>query len=233
MRSHVLFALFLCLVFSAGAQQTQVTDHFDAIKVFGPFDVEIIPAEKPRVEIRYDGYDRNDLVAEVHAGQLELRLRNRTYLNNWDNDWDHNLRTISVKVFQNNLTEIEAEAGARVRSRETLHYSYLELSSSMGAEIELEISAEKVKASSSMGGEIRLAGTTGVLDATASMGAELDASFLKSKTVSARSSMGARVRVQASEEIEANAMFGGQINYSGPATTRHTNTTFGGSVYSD
>lgn len=231
MTKHYLFLLAVLVSFATSAQKRTV-DSFTMLDVFGPFDIELIKADAPAIEITYNGIDEADVVQEVHRDVLKLKLKNRHYMQEWSSS--HNTyrksRYLKVKVYYTDIDEIELEAGARVISQESLKSKNLVISSSMGAEIDLDIIAKNVLLRSSMGAVVDLSGRVENLEVRASMGSELHLSHLESKIGYIKATMGSTVTVNVTEELEASAGFGAVINYTGGASVRHTNSSMGAEI---
>jgi hypothetical protein len=63
-----------------------------------------------------------------------------------------------VTIYYTNLEAIEARAGARIRSSETIVSKEIFLVSKMGADMRLDINTQKLELDSSMGSEVNLTG---------------------------------------------------------------------------
>jgi len=223
--------VFLAFVISNGfAQKTTLPiPSFTDIDVFGPFDVKLIKSDTERAEIDFNGIDKEDIVYEFKNGTLRLKLKNSHYMNEWKNE-RRNSKYILVNVYYKDIDIIEASAGAIVTSKEVVKSKYLDVECSMGAEVTLEILAKKINAIANMGGVLEMSGRTEHLDVKANMGGVLKAAHLESKTVYVKANMGAEVMVNATEEIDASAGFGANVDYIGGPNVRNTSKNFGGEV---
>lgn len=227
--------LLTFLVFAAltGFSQkvTLQLSSFNKLDAFGPFDVKLVKSETERAEINFNGIEKEDIVYEAQKGTLRLKFKNRHYMDEWENDRRRS-RYVLVTVYYKDIDVIEAGAGAVVTSQETLKSKYLSIECSMGAEVTLDIFAQKIEATSNMGGILEMSGQTELLDVKANMGGVLKASHLESKTVYVKANMGAVVTVHATEELEASAGFGAIVDYVGGPAVRNTSNNFGGEVNS-
>ncbi len=205
---------------------------FTKIDIFGPFEVELIKADKNEVVMDYRGFDRDNIISEVSRGELKLKLRNKHYMNEWTSEYPKS-KYVRVKIYYTDLQEIKAQAGAEVYTSGTLKSKNLVLHSGMGATMRMDILSKNLAAKVTMGGEMDLDGRSETLDVKASMGGILKASQLECKMVYVSASMGAEVDVRATQEIEISAGFGATVNYSGTPSVRHTNTNFGAEVRSN
>jgi hypothetical protein len=229
MKRILAFFLITASLSVFAQKSAETVEAFTRIDVFGPFEVELIKADKDAVELDYRGFDRDNIVREVSRGQLRLKLRNKHYFNEWTSDYPRS-RYMRVKVYYTDLQEVKAQAGAIVTTYEVLKSKNLAIHGGMGAELRMDILSKNLFTKVTMGAIIELEGRTDNLDVKASMGGVLKASQLYSKNVLVDASMGAEVDVRAIEEIEVNAGFGASVDYTGGPNVRHTNKNFGGEV---
>lgn len=230
---YLITFLILVVSFSAHAQKAvESVDSFTKIDVFGPFEVELIKADRELLELDYRGIEPENIVAEVSRGELKLKLRNKHYMNDWKSDDYPRSKYVRVRVYYSELNEIHAQAGAEVFSKSTIKSRNLALECSMGAEMDLDIIAKNLYAKANMGAVVKLTGQAETFEAKANMGGVLKASQLLSKVVYVNANMGAEVKVNVLEEIKISAGFGATVDYTGSPNVRHTNKNFGAEVRS-
>lgn len=227
---HLLSLIIVLGSLASTAQQTTETfGSFTKINVFGPFEVELVKSEKDGVEMDFMGFDRENIIREVSKGELTLKLRNKHYMNEWTSDYPR-AKYVKVKIYYTELHEIRAQAGAVVFTEGELKSKNLALHCGMGAEMRMEVISKNLFTKVTMGAVVDLEGQTEILDTKVTMGGVLKASSLKSKTVYVNATMGSEVYVYATDQIEVNAGFGAEVNYTGGANVRHTTKNFGADV---
>jgi hypothetical protein len=224
-------ALLLVLNLTWAQKQTLPFSNFTGVDVFGPFDVELIKSDTESVEIDYRGISQQDVITEINHGVVKLKLKNRHFFDDWNENQYHKSKYMIVKIRYKELDRIEAQAGAVISSKQYLKSKYLTLETSMGAEVDLEIYSKKLEVNATMGAVTELRGQVEYLDVKANMGGVLKASQLESKIVYAKAGMGAEVLVNATEEIEASSSFGASIEYVGGPNVRHSSKSMGGEVH--
>jgi hypothetical protein len=225
---HAFIVFLYLLTFGSWAQKS--ADPFTKIDVFGPFEVELVKAESYAIDVDYRGVEQDDVVLNIHKGELTLKLRNKHYMDEWrSNDYPRS-RYIRVKVYYTQLNELHAQAGAEVFSDGTVKSKNLALEASMGAEMRLPVVAKNLYTRLNMGAVVELRGQTENHEVKANMGAVLKASRLESKITYVNASMGAVVHVNAMDEIEVNSGFGASVNYAGSPNVRNMSRSFGGEV---
>lgn len=230
MKKLLLSFLLIGIPLLTFAQKTTLeVSSFNKIDVFGPFDIKLIKSENDRVEIDFNGVEKEDVISEIQRGTLRLKLKNHHYMDEWK-DNKRQSRYVLVNVYYQDIDIIEAAAGALVTSKEVLKSKYLSIDCTMGAEIKLDVTAKRIEAISNMGGWLELSGQTEHMEVRANMGGVLKAARLESKTVYVKANMGADVTVNATEELDASAGFGASVDYVGGPSVRHTSRNFGGEV---
>jgi hypothetical protein len=203
---------------------------FSGIDVFGPFDILLIKSDSSRVEIDFNGADKDNLVTEIEQGVVKMKLKSKHYWNEWNNHEYKKDTYVLVKVYYSDIDEIIAQAGAIVKTRERLKSKYLSLESTMGAEVTLDLLCKEMQVKSSMGGILRLTGQSEMMDAKVTMGGVLRASALESKTVFVKASMGGEVTVNAIDELDVSSSLGASVNYIGAAARVNTTKNMGGEI---
>jgi len=228
---RIFLIVFLAFIISNGfAQKTTLPiPAFTEIDIFGPFDVKLIKSDIERAEINFNGIDKEDIIYEYKNGTLRFKMRNSHYMDEWKNESRHS-KYVLVNVYYKDIDIIEASAGALVTSKELVKSKYLDVECTMGAEVTLEIFAKKINATSNMGGVLEMSGQTEHLEVKANMGGVLRAAHLESKTVYVKANMGADVIVNATQELDASAGFGANVDYVGGPSVRNTSKNFGGEV---
>ena len=217
------------IAFSAMAQNQELRS-FNAVDVFGPFQIELIQSDKESIEMESVNINREDIVMEVKRGELRLKLKSRHYWSDWDSHKHRKPQFIKTRIYYKNLVELKASAGANITFRETVRTSKFLVSGSMGAEIFLPIEANVVFAKSNMGATVNLKGKAGYLEVLGKMGGSVKASKLESKSAYVSASMGSDISIYASEEVDIAANFGASVSYSGDPTVRHTNKKMGADI---
>lgn len=232
MRTIYFTLCSLIVVFTATAQKKQNLESFTTLDTFGPFEIELIKAESPSIVVDYRGVEEEDVLIDVHRDVLRLKLKNKHYIEEWKSSSHEGRRSqyIRVTLYYKELDVLEAEAGARIFSKETLRSRNLAIHASMGAEIELDIYSKNLYSKSSMGALLTLSGKVEKMELRGSMGSVVKATKLESKVAYVKSSMGSEFDIYVTDELEASASFGGTIDFTGGTSVRNTNSSMGGEI---
>lgn len=225
---HVIVMLIVWWPVVTMAQtEAKNLERFNAIEVFGPFDVELIQADIDRIVLDYNGVSADNVVAEVSRNTLKIKVRSRHYLNGVTDQakWD---RQVRVKIYYTSLQALKAQAGALVTAFGHLESDNFTVESTMGAEVFLDVQAENLNVNSSMGGVVRLGGRADNTEIRATMGGVVKGRPLQSKTASVKASMGAEVSLFVLYEVDISASLGAVVTFSGNPSVRYLTTNFGG-----
>ncbi|MEM7571359.1 MAG: head GIN domain-containing protein [Bacteroidota bacterium] len=216
---------FLCLICtSAGlsAQLDQPLRDFEALSVMGLFEVELFPADEPRMEIYSDEIDPERVKIVQRGGQLKISL-----LKSLIEDEE-----IEIKLYYvpGQLREIYASAGADIRCDGLLQTDFLRVRAGSGSQVYLEVELDELDATAAEGGHLGLRGSSAQVDCNANTGGIIDAHRLEAAYVVSRAGTGGEVSIQVNDSLDAKASTGGVIRYRGEAKERNVRTILGGEV---
>lgn len=229
MKNYLILFCTLCLSFNINAQknETRQLDDFSEIKVSSGISLELIKG-RPSAEIEIHKGELDDLVTEVKGDVLHIKFEKKGVFN-----WNSGNRKAHIKVSGSlNYSSINASAGAYVGSEEIIRSEKINVNSSSGGKIELEIDCSDAICDASSGGHLRVGGIADSLKADASSGGHFSGKKLKSKNVDVDASSGGSATVWATEFIKANASSGGSVKYKGNPKSKDVKTGkySGGSV---
>ena len=230
MKSHSFsFLLSLFILFQAGCihaqnrEERKVNAGFTGIEVSSGIDLILKQGENTKVIVEASSDYIDDVKTEVSNGVLKVDMS--TGIFNWFES-----RSAKVYVTMPEIEKLSASGGADLKSKGWISSENLEVSSSGGADVKIEVKATRVVLKSSGGSDIVARGETDHLDASASGGSDVKARGLKAGFVTASSSGGADVEVYALEEIRASASGGSDVIYYGPAQMMEKSTSGAGDV---
>ena len=185
--------------------QRMPNDTFNQIEVSRGLDVYLTQGNTEIIEVEADENLQEIIITEVRNNVLEIYA-------------DENIRhSQSKKVFVTfkNVTSISSSSGSDVFSTNTITSDNLELKTSSGSDMELNIETESVSCDSSSGSDLKVSGTTNKLYAEASSGSDINAGNLTAESSHVKASSGADITVNTSKELIAKASSGGDIKYYG------------------
>lgn len=210
---------FLCLSFifsSAFAQrgvkgsgnvieQERTISGFDAIAVKDGVDVYIELGSAASVKVKADDNIQGMIKTEVVGNTLEIEVEGSIW----------RAEQMAVYVTMPDLEKIIASGGSDIYSTNTLNLDILEIYTSGGSDVNLELNAEELRCKTSGGSDLHLRGSVDRLLAKASGGSDLKAKELTVKKCELKTSGGSDAWVYVTEEIEMEASGASDIHYSG------------------
>ncbi len=185
--------------------ERDISSDFDQIKVSQGLDLYITQSNDVALSIEADENLHDLIMTEVENSVLRIYST-------------ENIRRASSKKIMlsiNDISAIKATSGSDVYSTNTIEVDDLELNSTSGADIKLDVKTQTLNCRSTSGSDIRLSGTTNILIAEATSGSDIKADQLKAETSKVKATSGADISVNTSKELTARATSGGDVTYSG------------------
>ncbi len=141
-------------------------------------------------------------------------------------------RSKSLKVFvtTTNISEIHTTAGSNLYSEGEISCKDLDISSSAGSNIKLQIKAEDIKISASAGSNITLEGNAENTELRASAGSNIKAEELNTNFCDAKTSSGANIWIKVTNRFTGRASSGGNVFYYGNPQKTNIEKSSGGNV---
>ena len=221
----LLIALFLFFIWLTNAfgQSERSIEPFDAISVTGDIEIILTPGDEPKLKIDAHNIPEDQIKIRVAAGKLRIQLINALFYKDDD---------VTIEVFYQNLREIKAQAGTRIRCRDTIQGDQLTINVNSGAVANLKVEVNSFEGSASEGGNLKVAGQTTTQRASAASGGMYNAFKLESARTYAKANTGGQAEIVATESLEATANTGGIVEYKGNPKERSVRTILGGTITS-
>lgn len=185
--------------------ERNISDNFSEIRVSRGLDVYLTQSDETSVEVQADENLHGIIVTEVEGGVLRITT-------------DENISWSSaqkVMVSFKHVNKITSTSGSDVYTTNTITAESLELSTTSGSDMEVNVDADVVDCSATSGSDLRISGRTNKLYASATSGSDIKAGSLKAKVSEVRATSGADITVNTSDELYAKANSGGDIKYYG------------------
>jgi len=217
-----------------------INETYNAIKVSEGLNVYVTQSDHESIVVEADDNLQDLIIVEVVDQVLKIHTK-------------QNIGKASAKkvhVSFKNISGITATSGSTISSTNTIKAENLELNSSSGSHMTLDVSTNKTKSSASSGSHIgldintsflechsssgshmKLTGKTINLIAEASSGSHISGNELISESSEVDASSGSNITVNTSKKLVANAHSGASINYYGnPESIEQNKSKSGGSV---
>ncbi len=206
-------------------RQTRQVSGFHGISVSSGIDLFLTQKNVEEVVVEATSDDMDKIITNVEDGILKIYMKDKT--------WPHigwNKESRKVYVSFKNLDKLHASAGSDVNSQSALKLDKLDLDVSSGSDVKLELDVNELRVETSSGSDVSLNGKAAVAEVSASSGSDITAGDLEIKKCSAHASSGSDIRIKVTEELNADASSGGDINYSGNPKVKNIRKSSGGDV---
>lgn len=135
-----------------------------------------------------------------------------------------------VMITVEKLSGLETSSGSNAWSQNQITTDDIELKSTSGSNLTIDVNAKSLKADCSSGANIKLSGMAKEADLEASSGANLIGEALNVDDCRMKTSSGANVSATVSERLDAKASSGGNIVYFGEPKSTDVSTSSGGNI---
>lgn len=182
------------------AQVEKNVGTFTKITSFDQIDVLLVQSSENKIVIN------GNLAAEVQTinknGELKIRM-----------PFDKTMQgdAISVTVYTDNLTALEANEGSRITTSDTFSAHHFTIIVKEGAEIKVNLEVKKLSVKASSGGILNVAGTADNQTVTITSGAVYHAQNFETNDTEISLNAGGEAEVFAKTYIKATVRAGGDI----------------------
>jgi len=197
-----------------------ISSDFNQIKVSQGLDLYITQSNDVSLSIEADENLHDLIMTDVENNILRIYS-------------SENIKRASSKKIMlniNDISSIKATSGSNIYSTNTIKEDDLELASTSGANIKLDVKTQTLDCRSTSGSNIILRGSTNTLIAAATSGSNVKAEQLKAETSEVKATSGANISINTSKELTARATSGGDVRYSGNPKKVNKSDSSSGSV---
>jgi hypothetical protein len=186
------------------SQTRNVGSGFTKVSASHGLEVSVEQADQASVIVEADDNLQGHIITKVENGILVITCDYNNFTN---------VAAKRVKVTMPTISGLEAQAGCDLKSNGVLHSDDMELKTSSGSGLNVNIESDKVIAESSSGSHMSIEGKALSLDISSSSGSENDAGKLLVNDVKAQASSGSNLTVHPILSLDASASSGGSITY--------------------
>jgi len=182
-----------------------INEYFSAIKATEGLDVYLTQSDNESVSVEADGNLQELILTEVEDGVLKIHTKENIG------------SAISKKVHVSfkDISSIVSTSGSDVYSTNTIISERLDLKSTSGSDMKLDVNTSVLNCKSTSGSDLRLSGKTIKLIAEATSGSDIKAADLMAESSQVKATSGADITVNTSKELTAKATSGGDVKYYG------------------
>ena len=201
-------------------EETRKTGDFDEIIVSRGMNVYISQGEETKVVVKADENLLDVIETRIEGDALKIT----------SNQSIRKAKSKKVFITIPKITMIKSSSGSNVYSETVIESKRLEVSTSSGSNMKLDLETRNVTALASSGSNLKLEGSTNNFSGKASSGSNIKAKELTSDNCEVKVSSGANIWITAKEKLEAHASSGGNIYYSGKPESTNIEKSSGGNV---
>lgn len=212
------FSLLIGSIFAFGQVEREVGE-FSSLKIYDRITVELIESYKDKVEIIGDEDGRIEIINK--NGELKIRTKTTQFLRGKD---------IRVKVYYDDINEIQASQGAKVISDDIIKTNAIKLTANEGSIIQLELKANQITARGNSGGKLNLEGEAKTQDVIISSGAVFGGKNLEGESITILVTAGGKAEINTSDSVKATVRAGGNVDIYGNPKNRNVKKIIGGNI---
>jgi hypothetical protein len=217
MKNLVCSLLFFSSI--AFAQVEKNVGDFTKVTSFDQIDVILVKSKENKVII--DGKEANEVELVNKNGELKIRMPLTKLLAG-----DH----ISVTVYFNNLTAVEANEGSRIACGDIIQSTSFEINAKEGSQIRMTLNVGKLNVRVANGSTINIEGNADNQDVLTNSGGIYEARNFKTKQTTITANAGGEADVFATDLVEAKVRAGGDITIYGKPKQINQKVIAGGTI---
>lgn len=205
---------------NVATKERKVSKSFSIIKASEGLDVYLTQGNEEGVTVEADENLHELILTDIEDGVLKIHTKQNI----------GKAKAKKIHVSFKNVSAISATSGSDVNSTNTISSEELELKTTSGSDMSLDVITTVLNCKSTSGSDLRLSGKTQKLIAEATSGSDINARDLKAKSSHVEVTSGADITVNTSKELTANATSGGDIKYYGNPKIVNKNNSSSGSI---
>lgn len=200
--------------------ETEALEPFSTLSIDGPIKIELIPADENRLQIMLWGID---------AKGINWRVKNYTLRVSTRKGLVNKRAYADIKLYYKELDRIIATGGEILAQDPIVSSSLFISAESSTGRMELAVECNDITIHTSGDNVIRVSGSTEYASYQARLGSRIESLGLSAGSVTASVSGRAEIQLRANELLDARAVTGGNIFFSGePVTLQIKKATMGG-----
>jgi hypothetical protein len=201
-------------------EDRSVNESFTTIRATEGLNVYLTQSDTESITVEADENLQELIITEVENGILKIHTRENIG------------RSTSKKVMVSfkDISSITSTSGSNIYSTNTITVNNLELKSTSGSNMTLEVNTTNINSKSTSGSNLRLSGNTSQIVAEATSGSHLKAGDLNSESSEVKATSGANITINTSRNLVAKATSGGNVKYYGNPENVEKSDTVSGSI---
>ncbi|MBF4467339.1 head GIN domain-containing protein [Flavobacterium sp. LC2016-12] len=204
--------------------QTRNTADYDAIKVSGSFDVDLVAGKEGKITIKGEENILNVIVVEVEDNTLKIQVKKNTNIRSGMG------KKVQVTVPFEKISELSLSGSGDIQSKDAIKNDKFLARLSGSGNFNLAVDSNTLELNLSGSGNVRLKGSADSFTTKLSGSGDIDAAELKSKKVDVNVSGSGDSKVNCSESLTARVSGSGDIKYTGNPEKRDVKVSGSGNI---
>lgn len=201
-------------------QKRAAVETFSKIKVQQGIVAEVSQTDTQNIEVKTDDNIQELIETRIDGGVLYISAKE-----SYNTSMSPRV-LVSIKT----ITALTASSGSEIKSNGTLSSTNLDVKSSSGSAINIDVEADNITLDSSSGSTINANGKALKLETSSSSGSTIDARKLLANDVQSQASSGSSTDVSPIVSFDGKASSGASVQYHKTPKTIKADESSGGSV---
>lgn len=197
-----------------------VTEKFNKIAVQQGITVEVIQDNDQSIAVTVDDNIQNLILTTVDNGVLNISAK----------DSYETKQSPVVQVKLSEIASLKSSSGSKIVSKSLLSSTNLNVKSSSGSSIEIEVEVDNLTLETSSGSNIEASGKALKLDTSTSSGSTINADKVLANDIHSQASSGSSTQIAPILSLEAKASSGASIRYVNNPKSLKIDESSGGSI---
>jgi len=204
--------------------ETRTTSEYDAIKISGFFDVDLVAGKEGKITIKGEQNIIAAIIVEVTDNDLKIYAKKGTNLR------PSKGQKVEITVPFQKISELSLSGSGDIVTKSSIKNDKFSTKLSGSGDIDLDITANEFDLSLSGSGDVKLKGSSDNLVIKLSGSGDVEAASLKSKNANITVSGSGDVKVNCNESLTARVIGSGDIKYTGNPEKRDVKVSGSGSI---
>ncbi|KAF2337263.1 head GIN domain-containing protein [Flavobacterium daemonense] len=204
--------------------ETRTTSEYDAIKISGFFDVDLVAGKEGKISIKGEQNILAAIIVEVEDNALKVYVKKGTNLR------PSTGKKVEITIPFEKISELSLSGSGDIVAKSQIKNDKFSAKLSGSGDVDLDVAANSFDFNLSGSGDIKLKGNSDNVAIKLSGSGDIEAANLKAKNADVMVSGSGDVKVNCNESITARVSGSGDIKYTGNPEKRDVKVSGSGSI---
>ena len=204
--------------------QTRNTGAYDAIKVAGPFNVDLVAGKEGKITVKGEENILDVIIVEVEDNTLKIQVKKNTNIRSTSG------KKVEITVPFEKISELSLSGSGDITSKDSIKNDKFTARLSGSGNFTLAVDSNTLDLNLSGSGNVHLKGSADNFTTKLSGSGDIDAANLKSKIVDVNVSGSGNSKVNCNESLTARVSGSGDIKYTGNPEKRDVKVSGSGKI---